>query len=273
MMKNVLIAAGVLWAALWAPLARADRVHLVSGAVIEGKATRQGDKVVVEVDSGELALPADEVQRVESSESDVQRADAMYARLGPHDAGGLVAFANFCRDHGMKGREQMALQRVIELAPDHAQARARLGYVRADGTWIKREEQLRAQGLVEYEGKWVTRAEMLQLERLRADAETARHARDKAQAEARKAASEAEQARVRAAETPVPAPESAAPATTTFVAPAFAEYAWPSAYATRPCARMRRGVCIDAEPLPPRERSTHPAFPIPGVKDPFDYLR
>ena len=64
--------------------ASADRVHLVSGSVIEGRAKRDGDRVVVEVDSGELALPASEVARIESSESDLQRVDAMSSLMWPY---------------------------------------------------------------------------------------------------------------------------------------------------------------------------------------------
>jgi hypothetical protein len=277
MRHRVLIAVGTIWMAASAPHVLADRVHLVGGAVIEGKATRQGDKVVVEVESGEVALPASDVQRIEVSESDVERADVMFAKIAPRDLDGLFEFANFCRDHGMAGRERMALQRVIDVAPDNEQARARLGFVRADGTWIKREDQLRAQGLVEYEGKWITRADMLQLERMRAETETARLTRDKAQAEARKAEAEADDARAKQATPPVP---PAVVATTT--TPAYATYAWPAAYPPPyaypvgagggrvRCAHGRRGGCFD-EPAP--SRSTHAAFPIPGAKDPFDYFR
>jgi hypothetical protein len=277
MRHRTLCAVATLWMAAAAAHAHADRIHLVGGTIIEGKATRQGDKVVVEVESGELALPADEVKRIEIAESDVQRADAMYGKLAPRDVEGLIAFANFCRDHGMGSREQMALERVIDVAPDHAQARARLGYVRANGAWIKREAQMREQGMVEYEGKWITRAELLQLERLHAEAETARLARDKAQADAKKAEAEAEAERARTERT---AAAAATPPLAVPVVPPYPAYSWPAAYPvpysyTAPgygrCEHGRHGRGCSDEPPPPR--APHSVFPIPGARDPFVYFR
>jgi hypothetical protein len=60
----------------------------------------------------------------------VRRVAARYAQLKPGDVRGLLELADFCRDHGMPARERELLERVIEHAPDHAQGRARLGYVR-----------------------------------------------------------------------------------------------------------------------------------------------
>src|SRR4029077_2055128 len=82
--------------------ASADRVHLVGGNVIEGKATRSGDKVIVELESGQVVLPADSVQRIEAAESDVQRFEARYAKLARGDVKGMMALADFCRDHDMR---------------------------------------------------------------------------------------------------------------------------------------------------------------------------
>src|SRR4051812_23934000 len=138
------VAVVVLGCCLLAGQASADRVHLVSGSVIEGRAKRDGDKVVVQVDSGEVGIPAEEVASIESGKSELQRVDDMLAKLKPGDAAGLLKVANYCRDHEMPAREQEVLQRIVETAPDHAEARARLGYVRSGGAWMKREDQMRA---------------------------------------------------------------------------------------------------------------------------------
>jgi hypothetical protein len=51
---------------------------------------------------------------------------------------------------------------VLEVLPDHAEARARLGYIKTDAGWVKREQQLHDQGFVQYDGHWVPRAPRLE---------------------------------------------------------------------------------------------------------------
>lgn len=137
----------------------ADQVHLVGGSTIEGKASRKGDKVVIEIESGEIALSASEVEAIEPGPSPVQRFEAMHAKIGARDARALLALANFCRDHDMKERERVLLMRLLELTPEQPEVRARLGYVKSDAGWVKREQQLRDQGYVHYDGRWSPRAQ------------------------------------------------------------------------------------------------------------------
>ena len=101
--------------------------------MIEGKATRKADQVLVEVESGQVGLPADEVARIEAGESPVQAFETKREALGPRDVEGRIALANYCRSRGMRGREEQLLREVLDLAPDHAEARERLGYVERDG--------------------------------------------------------------------------------------------------------------------------------------------
>jgi len=83
-MRNLAIVAGALSAILAIPsVARADRTFLVGGTVIEGTATRKGGKVIIEVESGQITLPADTVARIEKSESTVSRYDERYRALAP----------------------------------------------------------------------------------------------------------------------------------------------------------------------------------------------
>jgi len=113
-------------------LAHADRTFLVGGSVIEGRASRKGDKVVIEMESGQVALPADSVARIEKSDSTVSEYEARSAALPPGDVPARLALADFCRDHGMRARERTLLLAIIDIDPDNAAARARLGYVRTE---------------------------------------------------------------------------------------------------------------------------------------------
>jgi hypothetical protein len=200
-------AAVALVLAVWVVPVRADRVHLVGGSVIEGKAIAQGDKVVVEVESGAITLSRDCVTRIESGESTVQKVAARHAQLKRGDVHGLLALADFCRDHALPARERELLLEVIEHAPDHPQARARLGYVRSAAGWITHDEHMRAQGFVRHEGQWRKREEVLELERLAAELQKAARERDQARIELERqklaleqARAEAETSKARAAE-------------------------------------------------------------------------
>jgi len=267
-----------LWIAVFsllASVAHADRVHLVSGAVIEGKVTRAGDRVLIEIESGQLGIPKDQVARIDPGSSPVQQFEERRAQLQPRDVPGRLALANYCRDHGMTAREQQLLREVIALSPDHAEARARLGYVRQDQRWVEREQSLRAQGLVQHEGRWLTREQVLEIERLRAAAETAAHERDKARAEAETARAELETRKqeASAAETASAAPSAPPPA------PQYQPLLfWPGphhASVHRHDRHHRDHVCPG--PRCPRRAKPRddgrPRWPIVGTKDPFDYLR
>jgi hypothetical protein len=166
--------------ALAAGPASADDVHLVGGTQIEGKATRQGDKVVIQLESGQIALSASSVQRIEHKPSALDGAAALAAKLKPGDVAGLFALADYCRDNGLPVRERESLERILELEPDHARARARLGYVKREGRWITYDEQMRADGFVREAGQWLSREQAAELAQMRAARDSAERERERA---------------------------------------------------------------------------------------------
>ena len=161
--------------------AHADEVHLTGGNVIEGKVVRDAGRVTIEMESGRITLSSDSVERIERRESSVEHFDRAYAALKRDDVSGRLALANYCRDRGMFGRERMLLREVIERASDHAEARTRLGFVKREGSWITREDQLRAQGWVQVEGVWMTRDQALERARLHEQARAAERDRQRAE--------------------------------------------------------------------------------------------
>ena len=124
--------------------AHADRVHLAGGSVIEGKVSREADKVVIALDSGSVRIDAASVVRIEKSETPADRISARRAGLPKDDIPGRLALANDCRDERLMQCERELLREVLALDPEHAEARARLGYVRGEHGWLTREEQQRA---------------------------------------------------------------------------------------------------------------------------------
>ena len=154
------------------PPVAADDVHLESGNVIQGKVTRHDDKVVVEMESGQITLSADSVKRVDKRESSVEHFERQYEALKPNDVAGRMALADYCRDHDMRSRERTLLEEVIQREPNHAAARARLGYVHTEAGWITHDESMHARGLVKRDGQWMPREQAAELDRM--DVEAAR---------------------------------------------------------------------------------------------------
>ena len=53
---------------------------------------------------------------------------------------GQWKLAEWCHEHGLPDQRKTHLQRVIELDPDHVEARRLLGYSKIDGKWMTQEE-------------------------------------------------------------------------------------------------------------------------------------
>jgi hypothetical protein len=272
--KLLLLSVGLLACAL-AGTARADDVHLEGGTVIEGKVTRSGDKVTIELESGQITLSADSVRRIDKRESNVERYERMRAELKPGDVSGRLALANFCRDHEMRGREQELLREIIDRAPDHAHARQRLGYVKDDsGGWITREEQYRARGMVQRDGVWMTSERALELARLEQETRTAQRERERAEAQL-EAERRAQERQAQLDEQRAAQSQRYAPTDPYFVAPYGYGYGYGlgySGYRESPARRGFRDVSDHRSP-PPFEsegvrRLRDPGFAMPGVSRP-----
>jgi len=266
----------VLCAACAASTARADDVHLSGGHVIEGKVVRDADRVTIEMESGRITLSADSVERIERRESSVEHFERAYAALRPDDVRARLALANYCREHGMQARERSLLREVIERAPDHAEARTRLGYVKSEGTWITREDQYRAQGMVQVDGVWMSRDKALELTRLREQARAAQRERERAEA-----ALEAERLALRKQQLELELEQKRRESVRRSpLPPMYGGYVYGPGFCA-PGERCRDGHTWSAppaqrtQPFPingvrdPRDTS----FPLNGVRDPHDFLR
>jgi hypothetical protein len=53
---------------------------------------------------------------------------------------------------------------VLKVDPDHAGARAALGYVLENGRWITEDDQMRARGMVKFQGRWMTPGDKVRAE-------------------------------------------------------------------------------------------------------------
>jgi hypothetical protein len=250
--------------------AQADRVHLTSGTVIEGKARREGEKVIVELESGSVTLSAGQVQRIENAETVMQRVDERERALAKDDVTGLLKLADYCRDHDMRAREQTLLRKVLEVAPDQPEARARLGYVRTEVGWVTRDEQARAAGLVKYEGRWLTQEQVLALKKLEAETKSAQLQRERAQLEVEAQRSENKRAELAQAERDRQNVAQNTPSGSGIYSPYNGYYGYSAGFALPWSGRV--GYRPNPHPLPGPQPPVGggPPVPVNGYKNPQD---
>lgn len=270
-MLRTTVTLGCLWTlAFYVAPARADRVHLKEGSVIEGKAERRGDKVVIQLESGEVSLPARDVVKIESAVSPLERLAQLEVEQRGNGVPGLLALADFCREHDLRARERALLEQVIALEPEHAIARARLGHERDERGWVtqdavrreqaRRDDEARAQRLAQEKAALELEAQRVALEREKLTLEQQRSAAAKASS------------------TPADATEPAVSSPPIVYTGAFG-HGHPGWHRGGPeaChhARCERPLPARREPFPiagvrdPRD----PSWRIPGVKDPLEKRR
>lgn len=81
--------------------------------------------------------------RFDELPSDIARALAFYEKTRdayPTTVEGRLALADWCAKHRLADQERAHLTQVLELEPDHAAARARLGFVPVNDGWMSKHE-------------------------------------------------------------------------------------------------------------------------------------
>jgi len=134
-MKYILIA---YLTAAFCVVATADEVKLKNGRTLTGIARHEEpNRVVVETRFGDIRVPETEVQAIEPGRSDLheykERLDALG---GCPSAQQLFELAQWAEERGLTRYVNGLLMQVLQLEPDHAEARALLGYVRWEGNWM-----------------------------------------------------------------------------------------------------------------------------------------
>ena len=171
-------AAGLVAAAAAAPAA-CEVFLLTNGARIEGRLLNPDESprkrfIILTASGTRITLDQAQVKQILHG----QPADAEYDTIRhkyPDTTDGHWALAEWCREHGLVDRREAHLKRIIELAPDHPEARAALGYTRYGGEWFTRDELMDHWGMVRFQGAWRYPQEIELLKR--------EHAREEAEAE------------------------------------------------------------------------------------------
>ena len=104
---------------------------------------------------GRLTIPRSQVARVDAT-SDAEAEYQKLARSSPDTVDAHWKLAEWCREHKLPTEGQRHLERILELDPNHAEARTALGFRQKDGQWMNRDDVMASRGLVLYEGRYVT---------------------------------------------------------------------------------------------------------------------
>lgn len=250
--KSWLFATSLL-VSLFTTSARADKVYLVGGSLIEGKAVRNGDKVTVELAAGSLSLAASSVLRIEPGTPPLERLAARRAALPAGAIQERLVLADAYRSEGLLGAERELLREILAIDTNHEQARARLGFVRSERGWVDGAQQLLAQGYVKRGDSWLSPAQVAELAKAELERQTAELERQKAEAELRAKRVELATAQLNSQRPPEPS------------------YPWFASYGGYPVRGPHPGHPSVAPAAPAPERQSAVPF-INGVRDPRSYF-
>ena len=138
--------------------AGADIFLLKQGGRVEGTWLNRSDEPpesyrVRTQEGSEIELLASSVKRVVEASPAERRYEALLPRM-PATADGNWRMAQWCRKQNLMQLRIRHLEAVIELDPDHAEARRALGFTIKNGQWARPDDVMRARGYVRYDGKW-----------------------------------------------------------------------------------------------------------------------
>ncbi len=153
---------------LLAGAASGDDVYLNNGQVFEDVLTEErGDRLVVQLEIGEIALPWSRIERVERkttprAEFETRRA-ALAARTSA-TAGAWLELADWAWQAELPEQARACVLGAAAVdpgAPALVPAMAKIDYLRdhESGQWVAHDVLMRLQGLVHYDGEWLDRSE------------------------------------------------------------------------------------------------------------------
>ena len=105
----------------------------------------------------EIALDAKSVERVQPHERDALIAYNRDAPLTRSTVENHLYWAKWCHEHQLPGQAQVHWQQILELDPDHVEARKVLGYSRTQSGWVSPRDTLERRGFIQdRQGRWKT---------------------------------------------------------------------------------------------------------------------
>jgi hypothetical protein len=164
------------WLLATPALIRAETFLLKSGGRIEAEqlnpARTPTEPYLLKTPLGlTLSLTPSQVHRV-VVRSDVQKQYDAQVLAMPNTADGHWQMSEWCKEAGLLNARKQHLQAVLDLAPDHEQARAALGFGRVGNRWMTMDDVMVGLGYVRAGGVWKT-PQQLEIEVAKRESELA----------------------------------------------------------------------------------------------------
>lgn len=146
----------------------ADEAQLVTGGRITGVIRQEpgSNLVVVETPLGRIAAKRDQIVDINKATP----AALEYQKRAPATADTAEAqwaLAQWCFENELRAERAPHVRRVIELEPNHAAARAALGFSFHDGKWVMVGQRMQDDGFVFVSGFWRSPQELKVLKDLK----------------------------------------------------------------------------------------------------------
>ncbi len=161
--KSQIVAAFASLLIIWmqdATAVRADVFELAGGGRLEGKLlpsdeANKSNYTIELATGGRLIIPRSQITKIDNI-SDAAAEHQKLARSSPDTVEAHWKLAEWCREHKLSDERRRHLERILELEPNHAAARAALGFHLKDGRWMNRDDVMASRGLVPFEGRYLT---------------------------------------------------------------------------------------------------------------------
>lgn len=165
-LQSLLVIAAVIFSA---EVVRADIFLLSDGGRIDGQWLNADEKPQTKyqiraANGATVTLEKDAVKQVvKQSPAEIEYEALRHQH--PDTVAGHWALAQWCQEQRLTDRRKLHLERILELDPNHREARSILGYAKLGGQWRTREQHLSSMGKVQHKGEWMYPQEIEILER------------------------------------------------------------------------------------------------------------
>jgi hypothetical protein len=144
---------------------RADVYLLKAGGRIEGELLNPDDvpRKLYKIRTGdglEIDIEAKYIERSRKGEREALREYNSFAPFEEDTIDNHLKLADWCSKHQLPELSKLHWKQILQHDPDHKDARNVLGYIRSDGTWMKRQELLESRGLINVGGSWKTQQQI-----------------------------------------------------------------------------------------------------------------
>lgn len=165
---------------LTAAAARGDVISLNNGGEIRGQLQQPDQRrtddepVVIKTLSGSLVtVRREDIESIKRRRLVLEEYEVLRRKVDD-TVDAQWELAQWCLNKRLADERRTHLERIVELNPQHAEARRALGHQLHDGVWMSRDEYMKSRGQVLYRGRYVFPQELEQIKENRATEEAER---------------------------------------------------------------------------------------------------